>query len=95
MRIRTLWNELSLVAILCISCMGCKITSESLDGAVSSTGGAVGSGGASGSGGTLGAGGMVTRACTGVPTATSGPTGGPCDIYADDGGPWSPSGCSG
>ena len=30
----------------------------------------------------------VGRTCTGTPTTiTSGPTGGPCDIYAADGGP--------
>ena len=71
-----------MVAILGVSCLGCKITADnSPDGAVSSTGGTVGSGGSPGSGGT------GTRACTGVPTTTSGPTGGPCDIYAADGGP--------
>ena len=85
MRIRSFWNELSLVALLGISCWGCKVSSVPSDGAVSSTGGSVGSGGASGSGGSTGAGGA--RTCTGVPTTTSGPTGGPCDIYADDGGP--------
>ena len=82
MRTITFRTKLSLVAILGVSCLGCKITADnSPDGAVSSTGGAVGSGGSPGSGGT------GTRACTGVPTTTSGPTGGPCDIYAADGGP--------
>ena len=81
-------TKVSVAAILGVSCLGCKITSDnSADGAASSTGGAVGSGGATGSGGTPGSGGSGTRACTGVPTTTSGPTGGPCDIYAADGGP--------
>jgi non-reducing end alpha-L-arabinofuranosidase len=85
MRTRNFWNQLPLLAILCVSGLGCKITSASPDGAVSSTGGTVGSGGA-GSGGTTGSGGTGTRSCSGVPTTTSGPTGGPCDIYAADGG---------
>jgi len=76
--------KLSLVAIVGVSCLGCKLTSDnSPDGAVSSTG----AGGTMGSGGTPGSGGTGTRACTGVATTTSGPTGGPCDIYAADGGP--------
>jgi len=80
MRTRSRWNELTLMAVLCLSCWGCKVTADRPDGDVSSTGGTVGSGGTTGSGGT------GTRACTGVPTTTSGPTGGPCDIYAADGG---------
>lgn len=85
---RSLWNAFPLVAILGISCLGCKITSDSPEGGTPpSTGGTMGSGGASGSGGTPGSGGTGTRACSGVPTTTSGPTGGPCDIYAADGGP--------
>jgi non-reducing end alpha-L-arabinofuranosidase len=85
MRTRSFWNEVSLVALLGVSCLGCKITSEATDAGVSSTGG---SGGAtSGSGGSTGTGGAGTRACTGTPTSTSGMTGGPCDIYAANGGP--------
>jgi non-reducing end alpha-L-arabinofuranosidase len=74
MRTKNFWNELALVAVLGASCLGCKITADSADGAVSSTGG---SGGAP----------VNTRTCTGTPTpTTTGPTGGPCDIYAADNG---------
>jgi len=75
MTTRTFWSELSLVAILAASCFGCKVTSDATDGAVSATGGSTGTGGTG------------TRTCTGTPTTTSGMTGGPCDIYAADGGP--------
>ena len=75
MKTRNLWSELSLVAVLSVSCLGCKVTSDSTDGAVSATGG------------TTGTGGTGTKACTGVPTTTTPTGGGPCDIYAADGGP--------
>ena len=68
------------MAILGVSCLGCKITSEATDAGASATGGSGGAG--SGTGGT-----PVGRTCSGTPTITTGPTGGPCDIYAADGGP--------
>ena len=84
MRTRSFWNALALVTFSAISCLGCKVTSEAPDAAVTSTGGS--GGGGSGTGGT--AGGVSPRTCTGTPTTvTTGPTGGPCDIYAADGGP--------
>jgi hypothetical protein len=89
MKIGTSRTRLSLVVIVGICGWGCQITGASSDAAVSS-GGTTGSGGATGSGGSPGAGGTGTAvACTRVttPTPTSGPTGGPCDIYAADGGP--------
>jgi non-reducing end alpha-L-arabinofuranosidase len=64
MTTRSFWNQLSLVAVLGVACLGCKVTAESSDASTVSK----------------------TRPCTGAATATSGPTGGPCDIYADDGG---------
>ncbi len=75
MRTRDFWSGISLVAILGICGWGCKANSSSSDGGMTagcSTGGTTGSG---------------NRTCSGVATTTSGPTGGPCDIYADDGGP--------
>jgi hypothetical protein len=84
MRTRTVWNQLSLVALLGLSGWGCKVTADIPDGAVSASGGTTGSGGTVGSGGAPGSGGA--RTCSGVPTTASGPTGGPCDIYAADGG---------
>ena len=73
MRTKNFWHELSLVALLGVACVGCKVTSDSSDAATSSTG----TGGAP----------VTTRMCTGVATTTSGMSGGPCDIYAADGGP--------
>jgi hypothetical protein len=83
MRTKDLGNRLLLVAIVGMGGWGCQITGASSDAAVSS-GGNTGSGGAGGSAGT-----GTAVACTRVttPTPTSGPTGGPCDIYAADGGP--------
>ena len=73
MRTKNFWHELSLVTLLGVACVGCKVTSESSDAGASSTG----TGGAP----------VTSRTCTGVATTTSGMSGGPCDIYAADGGP--------
>ena len=76
MRTKSFWAEVSLVAVLGVACLGCKVTAELADGSASATGG---------SGGVSGTGGSGPRTCTGTPTTTSGMTGGPCDIYAADG----------
>lgn len=82
MKIKTFCHGLLLVAIVGVFWSGCTIKGDSSDAAVSS-------GGAPGSGGTGGSGGSNVVACTRTttPTPTSGPTGGPCDIYAADGAP--------
>jgi len=74
---RRFWNQLSLLAIFGVCCWGCTATSS-----------AGGSGGATGSGGTTGSGGATCLAETTPPAApAAGATKGPCDIYAEDGGP--------
>jgi hypothetical protein len=76
MRTTSLWNRISLVAVLGIASWGCTIKS----GEEMGTGGTTGAGGGAG-----------TAACgpaVAGPTGTAGSTGmGPCDIYAADGGP--------
>jgi hypothetical protein len=81
-RTRTVWNEISLVAIFGICGWGCTITSAAGD-----SGAPTGSGGSSGSGGgSVLPSGKCAEGTTPTPPA-AGTTKGPCDIYRDDGGP--------
>jgi hypothetical protein len=76
MRTTNSLSELLPLALFCICALGCQGTPGQFGGTGGSSGG---SGGVSGS-----------RTCSGVPTPAGGPTvtnKGPCDIYADDGGP--------
>ena len=86
MTTRNLWNQISLVAIAGICAWGCTRTSETPTG-MGGAGGDTGIAGATGTGGGTGC-----PAPTPSPEATGPGSGtatvkGPCDIYADDGGP--------
>jgi hypothetical protein len=87
MRTSSFWNRISLVAVMGFSAWGCTITSNTPMGAG-------GSGGDTGSAGTTGTGGSAMGCPAPTPSAAAtGPGGstgtikGPCDIYAEDGGP--------
>jgi len=77
MRLRKFWNEIAFALILGVSCWRCTLTSDD-----AGTGGAAGMTGMTGSGGN-------NVQCGGPPPAapTAGAVKGPCDIYAEDGGP--------
>jgi hypothetical protein len=77
MRTRTLWNESSLTQIVMVGSCACSLASSEPG---------LGSAGAAGSAGAIVAGlSMCTEEAP--PPAPMGATKGPCDIYAEDGGP--------
>ncbi|HEY4187741.1 MAG TPA: arabinofuranosidase catalytic domain-containing protein [Polyangia bacterium] len=88
MRTKSCWRDVSLVAILGITCWGCNLTTATPDGGSSGSGGSSATGG-SGSGGTTGSGGVdgsggTNGSGSGGATVAAGL---PCDVYASDGGP--------
>ena len=86
MRTRNFWYEISLGLLVSICASGCALTSSNTGaGGASSTGGATGSGGAPATGGA-----PTSSMCVGSPPPVTDPLAtakGPCDIYANDGGP--------
>jgi non-reducing end alpha-L-arabinofuranosidase len=96
MKIRNVWTEFVLAAFLGLVGGGCTLTSPNpgAGGADGSGGSAAMAGGAGVAGNQSTAGnqaqGSFDIACTGTPTPAADPTAavkGPCDIYANDGGP--------
>jgi non-reducing end alpha-L-arabinofuranosidase len=90
MRTSNVWQELSLALFFGCSLGGCTFTSANPGvGGASGSAGATATAGAPGTAGTP-AQGSFDIACTGTPTPVAAPGSaamGPCDIYANDGGP--------
>jgi non-reducing end alpha-L-arabinofuranosidase len=87
MRTRNFWHEISLGLLVGIGCSGCALTSSNAGaGGTGNTAGASGAGAPGvGGGGTL-----DSSKCVGGPAPVTDPNAtskGPCDIYANDGGP--------
>ena len=86
MRTRSCWNQISLAVLFAACGWGCTLTSNSMMGA-GGGGGDTGTGGSTGAGGMTGCGVPTPSPNATGPGGTTGTTKGPCDIYAEDGGP--------
>jgi len=84
MKPKNVWNRISLVALVGLCGWGCTVTSNTPMGA----GGDMGTAGSTGAGGSaMGCPAPTPSAAATGPGGSTGTTKGPCDIYADDGGP--------